>query len=128
MRIGDDDNFLLLEARSLEIDYAALRIEAVASGSGRRFTALHDRLLMDADEAVIQRFSEFSSLKTEQFEVALTEKGWLRFRRDSHGAITVRYRIAAYKVSAVLEGEVFVHGEFANKICREFGVFLQKQR
>ena len=126
MRIGDDDNFLLIEARSLEGDYAALRVEAVASASGRRFSVLHDSLMMDVDEATVQRFSEFASLKTEQFEIALTENGWLRFQRDLRGAITVRYRIATYKMPAALEGEVFVHGEFANKICREFGVFLQK--
>lgn len=128
MRIGNDDTFLLMEATPLEGGYSALRVESVASASGRKFTAAHDRLMMDSDDATVHRFAEFADLKREQFETPLTEGGWLRFRRDSHGAIIVRYRIGSYKSSAAMEGEVLVDGEFANSFCRDFGALLRSQR
>jgi hypothetical protein len=128
MRIGNDDTFLLMEAAPLEGGYSALRVEAVASASGRKFTAAHDRLMMDSDEATVQRFVEFADLKREQFETPFTEGGWLRFQRDSHGAIIVRYRVGGWKAAAAMEGEVLVDGEFANSFCREFGALLRSQR
>jgi hypothetical protein len=130
MRIGNDDNSLLLEATPLEGGYTALRVEAVSSASHWKFTAAHDRLMMNSDEATVQRFADFADLKRDQFETAFTEGGWLRFHRDSHGAIVACYRIGgssfrfrAWKAS--MEGEVFVDGEFANSFCREFGALLR---
>ena len=128
MRIGNDDTFLLMEATPLEGGYSALRVESVASASGRKFTAVHDRVMMDSDEATVQRFVEFADLKREQFETQFTDGGWLRFQRDSHGAIIVRYRIGSYKAPAAMEGEVLVDGEFASSFCREFRALLRSQR
>ena len=128
MRIGQDDNFLSIELSPLDGGYSAFRAEAVATASGRRFTASHDRLMMDTDEATLQRFSDFETLKSEQMEIPLTEGGWLRFQRDSHGYITLRYRIGGWKASAALEGEVVVEGEFAGGFCRDFGALLRGKR
>src|SRR3954447_22858759 len=108
MRIGHDDNFLSIESTPLEGDYAACRVKVVASASGRRFTASHDRLMLDSSDETRQRLADFESLKTEQLEIPFTESGWLRFQRDSHGYITVRYRIGGWKASAAMEGEVVV--------------------
>jgi len=128
MRIGHDEIFLLIESEPLDGGYAAMRVEAVASASGRKFTASHDRLMMVTDDSTVQNFSDFASLKSGQFETTLTENGWLRFKRNSHGAITVRYRIGSWKVSAAMEGEVVVEGEFANAFCREFSILLRSQK
>lgn len=128
MHIGQDDNFLCIESSPLEGGYAACRVEAVASASGRRFTASHDRLMLDSSDATIRRLADFESLKTEQIEIPFTESGWLRFQRDSHGHIAVRYRIGGWKASAAMEGEVLVEGEFAGRFCREFGALLRGQR
>ena len=128
MRIGQDDNFLSIDVSPLEGGYSAFRAEAVATASGRRFTASHDRLMMETDEATLRRFADFESLKSEQIEIPFTEDGWLRLQRDSHGYITVRYRIGSWKASAVMEGEVVVEGEFAASFCREFGALLRGQR
>jgi len=128
MRIGNDDNFLLMEATPLEGGFNALRVEAVASASGRKFTAAHDRLMMDSDEATVQRLAEFADLKRDQFETEFTEGGWLRFQRDSHGAIVVRYRIGGWSAAAAMEGEILVDGEFANSFYRDFGALLRSQR
>jgi hypothetical protein len=128
MRIGQDDNFLSIESVPLEGGYAACRVEAVASASGRRFTASHDRLMLDSSDATVQRLADFESLKTEQIEIPFTETGWLRFQRDARGYITVRYRIAGWKAPAAMEGELIVEGEFAGRFCREIGALLREQR
>jgi hypothetical protein len=128
MRIGQADNFLCIESSPLEGGYLAFRAEAVATASGRRFTASHDRLLKDTDEATLRRFADFESLKNEQMEIPFTEGGWLRLQRDSHGYITMRYRIGGWKASAAMEGEIVVEGEFAGSFCREFGTLLRGQR
>jgi hypothetical protein len=84
--------------------------------------------MLDSSDATIQRLADFESLKTEQIEIPFSESGWLRFQRDSHGHITVRYRIGGWKASAAMEGEVVVGGEFAGRFCREFGALLRGQR
>ena len=128
MRIGQDNNFLSIELSPLDGGYTAFRAEAIATASGRKFTASHDRLLMDTDDGTRQRFSDFESLKSEQVEIPFTEGGWLRLQRDSHGHIAVRYRIGGWKASAAMEGEVIIDGEFAGGFCRQFGALLRGQR
>ena len=125
MRIGRDDNFLLIENRPLEGGFLACRIEAVATASGRRFSALHDAVLLDTSEPAVQRFAEFATLKKDRSEITLTEGGWLRLERDVRGYITVHYRIGDRKTLAAMEGAVIVEGEFAGRFCRELGALLQ---
>jgi hypothetical protein len=125
MRIGKEDGYLLIEAISLGGGVPAFKVEAVSSASGRRFTASHDRLIMDRGEATFRNFADFESLKSGQFETEFTEGGWLRFQRDSRGCVTVKYRIGGWKAAAAMEGEVLVEGEFANSFCREFGALLR---
>jgi hypothetical protein len=125
MRIGDEHNFLLIEECTLEGDYAVLRVEAMASASGRKFTASNDRLMMEVSDETIQRFLDFAALKIAKFETGLTESGYVRFQRDSHGAITVRYRIGGWKALAAMEGELLVGGEFANRFCRDFEALIR---
>lgn len=84
--------------------------------------------MLDSSDATMQRLADFESLVTEQLEILFTESGWLRFQRDSHGYIKVRYRIGGWKASAAMEGEVVVEGEFADRFCREFGALLKGQQ
>ena len=128
MRIGQDDHFLSIESVPLAGGFAACRVEAVASAAGRKFTASHDRLMLDSSDATIQRFAEFESHMSEQIEIPLTESGWLRLQRDAKGYIVVRYRIAGWKASAAMEGELTVEGEFAGGFCRQFGALLRGQK
>jgi hypothetical protein len=128
MRIGRDDNFLSIEAAPLEGGYACCRVEAVATSSDARFTAFHDRLMLDSSDETLRRFADFESLKSEQTEIPLTEGGWLRFHRGTRGAITVRYRIGGWKATTAMEGELVVEGEFAGGFCREFGALLRGPR
>ena len=128
MRIGRDDNFLFIESCPLEGGYTAFRVEALATASGRRFSASHDRLMLESSEQVKQRFADFEALKSQHCEVSLSEGGWLRFERDARGYITLRYRIGSRKTSVAMEGAVVVEGEFAGSFCREFGGLLRSQR
>jgi hypothetical protein len=84
--------------------------------------------MVDSSDATIQRFADFESLTSEQIEIPFTEGGWLRLQRDARGYITVRYRIAAWKASAAMEGELTVEGEFAGGFCRELGALLRGQK
>ncbi len=127
MRIGADDNFLSIESNPLAGGYAACHVEALATGSGRRFFASHDRLMLDSSVQVLQRFADFEALKSPRVEIPLTEGGWLRLERDARGLITVRYRIGGWKPSAAMEGEISVEGEFAGSFCQDFGALLRAQ-
>lgn len=125
MRIGHDENFLSLDLSSSDGGYSAFRAEAVATASGRVFTASHDPLLMSAAGVTLQRFADFESLKSEQMEIRISEGGWLRFQRDARGSIMVKFRICSWKASAAMEGAVMVEGEFVGGFCREFGALLR---
>ena len=127
MRIGNLDTYLLLETFLLEGGCPVLRVEAVSSGPRRKFVATHERVVMDSGAAVAQRLTDFAELRSDRFETALSEGGWLRFQRKALGAIVVRYRIGGVAVSmlAAMEGEVLVDGEFSNGFCQEFGALLE---
>ncbi len=128
MRIGDDDNFLSIDSDPMLGGYTTCRFQAAATASsGRRFTASHDCVMMDASEPVRKRFAEFADLRTTRIEIPLTEGGWIRLERDNRGYITVRYRIGGWKASAAMEGEVLIEGEFANSFYREFGALIKAQ-
>jgi hypothetical protein len=124
MRIGTDNNFLSLERVEPDDPHSPWRVEAVASASGQRFTAAHDRVMLDASEKTIQQLAEFESLQAQGVEVVLTEGGWVRLERDAHGAVSVSYRLASWKGHAVLKGELIVDGEFAGACCRELAALL----
>lgn len=128
MRVGRDDNSLSIESCPLEGGYPAWRVEALATACGRRFSASHDRLMLESSEQVKQRFADFEAFENEHCEVPFSEGGWLRFDRDARGYITVRYRIESWKASAAMEGAVVVEGEFAGSFCREFGGLSRAQR
>jgi hypothetical protein len=127
MRIGQNDNYLSLELDSSIVDYPPLRVEAVCTAFGRKFTAAHDGVLISSEEVALQRFTDFESLKIEQMEIALTGEGWIRFQREPRGDITVRYRIEGWNPPAAMEGTVVVEGEYTASFYREFGELLRRR-
>jgi len=128
MRIGNDDNSFSIDSDPMLGGYTMCRIQAVASASsGRRFTASHDCVMMDASEPVREGFAKFADLESTQTEIPLSEGGWIRLERDSRGYITVSYRIGGWKAVAAMEGEVLIEGEYANSFCREFGALFRAQ-
>jgi hypothetical protein len=125
MRIGDSENFLSIDSVPLDAGHALLKIEVSATASGCRFNAFHDRVVIDSSNSVQERFANFASLNTMEFETFLSEGGWLRLKRDSRGYVTVAYRVAGWKASAAMEGEIIVEGEFSGKLCRDLAVLLR---
>ncbi len=128
MRIGQDNNFLSIQLNSLEGGYTICRIDAVAIASGCRFTASHEKLMLEASDDILKKFADFESFESEQIEIKLSEGSWLRFQRDARGYITVCYRISSWKVSSVIEGEIVIDGEFTGSFCRKFGALLRECR
>jgi hypothetical protein len=84
--------------------------------------------MLDSSDETMQRLADFEALRSQQIEIPFTESGWLRFERNSHGHIIVRYRIGGWKASAAIEGEVAVEGEFADSFRREFRALLKDER
>jgi hypothetical protein len=126
MRVGRDDNFLSIERIQPGDPHSPWRIEAVATSKAQRFSAVHERVILENSLTTAQQFAVFEALKTQKVEIPLTEGGWLRLERDARGYITVCYRISCWNLGAVLKGKVTVEGEFAGSFCREFAVLLRE--
>lgn len=127
MRIGSDDNFLSIELRDLDGACASWTVEAGASFSCGEFRASHDSILVSSSAGDIQQIDDFASCMTSACDLSFSEGGWLRLSRDLRGYITVRYRLASRRASAVLEGEVMVEGEFAGDFCRQLRLLFASQ-
>jgi hypothetical protein len=125
VQIGDEHDFLRLEVLDLGDPFSCCRLEAKSGGSGYEFSARHDGVMLDTSEGTLTRLLEFEGLAVNHFELPISEGGWIRVIRDSRGHLTVRYRIARLKLAAVMEGEVYVHGEHAAGFCRELRAVLQ---
>ena len=128
VRIGQDENYLSIEASAVPGDSGHVRVRAFATASGREFSASHDAMMIATDELTLGRFAEFESFNATTFEIACTEGGWIRFDRNIRGYITVRYRICAWKISVAMEGGVLIEGEHAGSFCREFGRLIRTRR
>jgi hypothetical protein len=129
MQLGDHENFLRIDANESPDPYDQLiKVEAVASFSSYRFTAVHDALIItDRSEGIKQRFTDFRELKTAEFELQLSEGGWVKFKRHLTGYVTVHYRIAATRgfINASMDGETTVDGEFVNELYSLIGSLLK---
>jgi hypothetical protein len=126
MRIGGNDNFLLIEKRDANDVYSPWRVEAVATASGQKFSMVHDRVILDASEKTLRQFADFEALKTDHIKIPLSEGGWLNLERQTRGYITVHFRVLSTKLSAALDGAVVVEGDYASGFCRELGALLSR--
>ncbi len=79
MRIGGENNFLLVMKRASDDVHSPWRVEAVATPSGQRYSAVHDRVMLDTSEKTIQQFAEFEALKTQRVDISLSEGGLAAF-------------------------------------------------
>jgi hypothetical protein len=125
VQLGDEENFLRIKSRPIIGSHTRLEIEAVATSTGCRFSVVHDSVLCSSSEQTMQRLADFTALVTSEFEVQLSEGGWLRFIRDLRGYVMVRYRVASERASAAAEGEIMVEGEFTQQLCRDVAALLK---
>lgn len=125
VQLGNEENFLRIESKPLYGSNTLLKIEAVATASGCRFTAVHDRIVIDSSEETKKRFADFTTLNTVEFELLLSEGGWIRLKRDVKGYVVVGYRIADWKASAAMEVEIIVEGEFTQQLYNDIAALLR---
>jgi hypothetical protein len=98
--------------------YPLWTVKALAVSGGRRFEARHDCIMVVKPVELADRLADFEALRCPQFELILTEGGWIRFVRESCGRIEVSYRISAAKIPAAFDGSVRVEGEFSSELIR----------
>jgi hypothetical protein len=132
VRYGSEANFLTIHPNSSPDPYdQRVKIEAVATSGGRRFSAVNDRIVAFSSEETNLRFADFADLKISEFELRISEGGWLRFKRDLRGYVTVRYRVCGDILAgmesflAAMEGEVIVEGEYTNQLYRDILALLK---
>ena len=125
MHIGDAHDFLSLERLDVADPYSAFRVEAKAGSDGYQFSARHHGVMADTSETTIASLLRFENLAVDRFELALSENGSIRVKRDSRGHLIVHYRITRSKLAAAMEGELHVHGECANQFCKDLRALLK---
>jgi hypothetical protein len=124
VQFGNEENFLKIEPKPIYGSELLLKIEAVATAFGCRFSAVNVRVVLDSSEETKRKFADFASLNIAEFELRISESGWIRFNRNGRGHVTLSYRIANRKASAAMEGEVIVEGEFTRQLYSDLSALL----
>ena len=126
MRIGSDDSFLSLEKVEQIGATVTWRIAAAVAGVGC-FAAVHGRTKVRTTEETLGQIANFKARRIQQFELMLSQGGWLRLGRDPKGRTLVRYRLGQLSAGAALEGKLRLEGESAKAFCRELRELLWLQ-
>jgi len=126
MRIGSDDSFLSLERVEQEGKTIVWRVAAAVTGVGC-IAAVQGRARVLPTDETTERMARFKAKRAQQFEVALSQGGWLRLKRDPKGRTLVRYRLGQLSASAALEGKLSLEGKSAKAFCHELGELLWLQ-
>jgi hypothetical protein len=126
MRIGSDDRFLSLERVQQEGKTIVWRVAAAITGVGC-IAAVQGRARVQPTDEIPERMARFRTNRVQQFEVTLSQGGWLRLKRDPKGRTLVRYRLGQLSAGAALEGKLRLEGKTAKAFCRELGELLWLQ-
>jgi hypothetical protein len=126
MRIGSDDSFLSLEKVEQIGATVTWRIAAAIAGVGC-FAAVHGRTKVRTTEETLGQIANFKARRIQQFELMLSQGGWLRLGRDPKGRTLVRYRVGQVRAGASLEGKVRLEDDSADVFCRELRGLLCMQ-
>ena len=124
MRIGRDENFIAIERITSPAPGCACRVEAVITGAGCKFSAAHNKVVIEPSEEMFDQGQAFFELTEHQLDLQLSEGGWLRFKRNSKGCIIVHYRLVRWEKWAAIEGEILIEPEFSPDFCRELKALL----
>ena len=127
VHLGAPKNFLRIRPTLIDGSFLIVTIEAVATAPGCRFSALNDNVVIaDSSETTMQKFADFADLKMAEFELRISAGGWLRFKRNLRGALTVRYRIGG-PGDLSMEGEVIVEGEYTHQLYSHISAWLRNK-
>ena len=91
MRIGSDDRYLSPERVGQEGPTVVSRIAAAVTGAGC-VAAAHGRTKVRAPTEASGRLADFKAHRVQQLELILSQRGWLRIKREAKGRTLVRYR------------------------------------
>lgn len=127
MRIGRDDNFLVIEKVEPWEPGSAWRVEAVITGAGCRFAAVHSKVTIETSVESLAEAGGFLDLSEHRLDLRLSEGGWLRLKRNSKGCIIVHYRLVRWEMWAAMEGEILVEREHTAEFCRELKALLSAE-
>ncbi len=121
MRIGTDDNFLVIEHPNPVDPYSPYKVEAKVVGDGVEFFALNDAVFFSITENLEQELREFIELHRDALEIEMTEACALKLSRDSHGAIDVFFRISTRRGGneTFLSGDIRVPEEAADGLLHD---------
>ena len=121
MRIGTDENFLVIEHPNPADPYSPYKVEAKILGEGAEFSALNDAVFFSITESLEPELREFIELKRDSLEIEMTEACALKLLRDSHGGINVFFRISSLRngKETFLSGDICVPGEAANEVLHD---------
>jgi hypothetical protein len=124
MRIGNNNDYLIIEIGDPDDPYSAFIMEAGISNSRASFYGKNDAVMFSVDDKLKTNFSEFQDFKRHDVNIIMTESCKLSLKRDHHGNITVKYRIGYWKLGSEtgLDGIVQVDGEW----CQSFLAELKK--
>jgi hypothetical protein len=126
MRIGSDDSFLSLERVEQESKTVVWRVAAAVTSVGC-IAAVQGRAKVHTTDETPERIARFKANQVRQFELMLSQGGWLRIKRDPKGRTLVRYRLGQLSAGAALEGKLRLEGESAKAFCRELRELLWLQ-
>ena len=123
MRIGSEESFLRLEKVGREGPAVVWEVTAAIHGAGC-IAAVHGLTKVRTTDGDLDRMDDFAAHQARQFELKLSQGGWLRIRRDPKGRTLVNYRLGHLRKGAALEGKVRLEGESAKAFCRELEELL----
>jgi hypothetical protein len=124
MRIGSNDNYVLLERVGQDGSATLLRIEAATLGADWRFAVVHEQVRLNAADETRQTVADFTAHRLQRFKIMFSEGGWLWGKRDPAGNMLVRYRVGQFSAGAALEGEVVLGVAAGDTFCRKLGALL----
>jgi hypothetical protein len=123
MQIDSGDSFLSLERVGQAGPTVVWRVAAAVTAVNC-IAAVQGRAKVLATDETPQRIANFQANRVRQFDLALSDGGWLRLRRDRRGRTLVRYRLGRLRAGAALEGKLRLEGEPAKTFCQNLGGLL----
>ena len=121
MRIGHDENYLIIERVDEADPYSGFSIQAMCGYDDAKFSGSNGTVHFDQAENAKESFEEFKNLQRSETRIELTEGCSLVIHRLSRGDLKVGFRIRRYRLDATLDGHVIVSGEDTTEFLRDLG-------
>jgi hypothetical protein len=121
MKIGHDENCLIIEHRDETDRYAGFSISARCGYGDVIFSGSNDAVYFDRAADAKRSFADFEALQRDETRIDLTEGCFLALTRQSRGDVQVDFEISCYRFHATLRSRVMVAGEDSTGFLQELG-------